>query len=127
MFHYITVCFEKYATFSGRAQRAEYWSFYLFTLIVSSVLQAADETGVVLSGIFSLATIVPSFAVTVRRLHDTNRTAWWLLLTLLPIIGWIWLIVLLIFDSTPGSNQYGPNPKGVGAEPTPASQSHSEM
>jgi len=95
--------------------------FYLLISIGLSILDGAtgtfsSETGLGLfSGIFALALLVPSIAVGVRRLHDTGRSGWWLLITLIPLIGAIVIIVFLIQDSVPGDNQYGPNPKAVAA------------
>ena len=70
-------------------------------------------SGGILSGIYSLAVLIPSIAVSVRRLHDTNHSGWWLLINLLPLIGTIILVFFLVRDSQPGQNQYGPNPKGM--------------
>jgi len=111
---------KKYAVFSGRARRREYWFFVLFSVIVTVVLTFIDnmiglydmETGVgLLSAIYSLAVLIPSIAVGVRRLHDTNRTGWWLLISLIPAIGVIVLFIFFVLDSHPGDNEYGPNPK----------------
>jgi len=115
---------KQYAVFKGRARRKEYWFFALFNLIVSVVLTVVDymtgsldpELGVgLLSGIYSLAILIPSLAVTVRRLHDTDRTGWWVLIAFIPFIGAIVLLVFMLLDSKPGDNQHGPNPKGVTA------------
>ena len=116
--------FKKYAVFSGRSRRKEYWSFVLFNIIVSIVLagidallgtfSSASNIGL-LSGIYSLAVLIPTLALTVRRLHDTDRTGWWILIVLVPFIGWIVLLVFALLDGTPGSNSYGPNPKGASA------------
>jgi len=115
---------KQYAVFKGRARRKEYWFFALFNLIVSIVLTVVDymtgsldpELGVgLLSGIYSLAILIPSLAVTVRRLHDTDRTGWWVLIAFIPFIGAIVLLVFMLLDSKPGDNQHGPNPKGVTA------------
>jgi uncharacterized membrane protein YhaH (DUF805 family) len=120
----------KYATFTGRARRKEYWYFVLFYVLAFIVLAVVDEvTGTLdeeagiglLSGIFVLATIVPLIAVTVRRLHDTDRSGWWVLLNLVPIIGGIVLLVFTVLDSQPGANRFGPNPKGVMGAGTPPS------
>ena len=114
---------KKYAVFSGRAQRAEYWFFVLFNIIISIVLGVLDgvlgtmnaEAGIgLLGGLYSLAVLIPSIAVGVRRLHDTGRSGWWLLIAFVPLIGAIVLIVFFVMDSQPGSNEHGPNPKGVG-------------
>lgn len=88
----ITTCFKKYADFNGRASRSEYWWFALFIVIVSIVLSMISNE---LSGLFSLATLLPSIAAAARRLHDTNRSGWWQLIAFIPIIGWIVLIVFL--------------------------------
>ena len=113
---------KKYAVFSGRSRRMEYWYFILFAAIISIVLNiidgligAYDRTAGVglLSSIFSLAILIPSIAVTVRRLHDTDRSGWWVLISLVPLIGWIVLLVFTVQESTPGSNMYGPNPKSA--------------
>ena len=111
---------KKYAVFSGRARRKEYWYFFLFNIIISIVLVMIDsmtgsfsaEGGMgLLSGIYTLAVLIPSVAVSVRRLHDTNRSGWWLLISLVPLIGGFVLLVFLVFDSEPEENQYGANPK----------------
>jgi uncharacterized membrane protein YhaH (DUF805 family) len=119
--NWVLECLKKYAVFSGRAQRAEYWYFSLFYTLILIGLAIVDiatglfslELGIgVLSGIFALIMTMPILAVSVRRLHDTGRSGWWLLIALIPLAG----IVLLIFtvqDGTPGENKYGPNPKTV--------------
>jgi len=113
---------KKYAVFGGRARRKEYWFFVLFNFIFAVVLAFIDgmigtfnvETGYgVLSGIYGLAVLIPGIAVTIRRLHDTDRSGWWLLICFIPLIGAIWLLVLLVIDGTSGQNQYGPDPKGL--------------
>ncbi len=113
---------KKYAVFTGRARRKEYWMFFLFNIIVSVVLGIIDSlTGTtslqygvgLLGGLYSLAVIIPSIAVGVRRLHDTDRSGWWLLIGFIPLIGVIVLIVFFCLDSTPGDNRFGPNPKGA--------------
>ncbi len=115
---------KQYAVFKGRARRKEYWFFILFNLIASLLLTLVDfmtgsldaELGMgLLSGLYSLAVLIPSLAVTVRRLHDTGRTGWWLLIGLIPLIGAIVLLVFMLLDSQPGDNEYGANPKGVAA------------
>ncbi|ANJ67332.1 hypothetical protein A9404_08010 [Halothiobacillus diazotrophicus] len=107
---------KQYAVFNGRARRAEYWYFVLFNLIISIVLGIVDgmlgSSGVgLLGGLYSLAVLIPSLAVSVRRLHDTNRSGWWLLLLLIPLIGFIVILIFMVQDSTPGENTYGSNPK----------------
>jgi uncharacterized membrane protein YhaH (DUF805 family) len=105
---------KKYAVFSGRARRKEYWLFVLFNLIITFVLGfvegLAGGPGVV-GMLYSLAVFIPGIAVSVRRLHDTGRSGWWLLIGLIPLIGAIVLLVFVIQDGKPGQNQYGANPK----------------
>lgn len=111
---------KQYTVFTGRARRKEYWMFVLFNIIISAALSIVDYfTGTynsayscgLLSGIYALAVLIPGIAVTMRRLHDTGRSGWWILIALVPIIGGIWLLVLMVLDSQPGENQYGPYPK----------------
>ena len=106
---------KKYAVFGGRARRKEYWYFFLFSTLASIILAVADRvTGTfspqvgtgLLGGLYTLAVLIPSIAVGVRRMHDTDRSGWWLLL---PIVN----LVFLCQDSRPGENQYGPNPKAA--------------
>ncbi|PSW18266.1 DUF805 domain-containing protein [Photobacterium sanctipauli] len=110
---------KKYAVFSGRARRQEYWYFILINMVIGFILQVinqqfinpADAGGGVLGMIYSLAVLVPTLAVGVRRLHDTGRAGWWLLLGLIPVIGILVLIFFFIQDSEAGNNEYGANPK----------------
>jgi uncharacterized membrane protein YhaH (DUF805 family) len=108
----------RYATFSGRARRSEYWFFYLSIIIASMVAAVIDLIiGMqVLEWIVLAGTFIPNLAVASRRLHDIGKSGWWQLIVLIPIVGWILIIVWLATDSTPGSNQYGPNPKGAGLD-----------
>lgn len=109
----VKTCFQKYATFSGRARRAEYWWFALFNLIASLVLGFIDGAlfgGQVLGTIYSLAILIPSIAVGARRLHDIGRSGWWLLIGLIPLIGALVLLWWFIQPSQEGSNQFGPDP-----------------
>lgn len=92
----ISICFKKYATFEGRASRSEYWWFVLFTFLGSAT---AGIIGQALSGLFSLAVLLPSLAVGARRLHDTDRSGWFLLLWFIPFIGWIVLVIFAVQDS----------------------------
>ncbi len=108
---------KKYATFSGRAQRSEYWYFVLFNVIISLVAGAIDAMigeANIISTIYMLAVLIPSLAVTVRRLHDTDRSGWWTLISLVPLVGFIVLIVFCAQDSDAGTNRFGPNPKAAG-------------
>jgi uncharacterized membrane protein YhaH (DUF805 family) len=107
--------FRNYATSGGRAARSEYWHWTLFTVLVSIVTMAIDylafrarEIGPV-EGVASLALLVPSVAVSIRRLHDIDRTGWWLLIVF-TVVGIILLIVWACLKGTTGPNQYGPDP-----------------
>ena|SRR6266498_3581511 len=89
--------------------------FYVVTAVLLSLVDGAlglaRNGGGPLSGLYSLAVVVPGLAVTIRRLHDTNHSGWWVLINLVPLVGWIWLLIFLVTDSDPGENRYGPNPK----------------
>ena len=102
--------FRNYANFNGRARRSEYWYFMLLNAIVA-VFNFTPLAPV--SALYSLAVLVPTLAVCFRRLHDTGRSGAYLLLLFVPIVGEILLIVWFVQDSSPGVNQYGPNPKGA--------------
>jgi uncharacterized membrane protein YhaH (DUF805 family) len=101
MNYYLSVLQDKYATFTGRASRSEFWYFILFNIIVSFILGIVD--GIIgmkiLGTIYSLAVLIPSLAVGARRLHDIGKSGWMQLLGLIPVIGWIWLIVLFAQES----------------------------
>jgi uncharacterized membrane protein YhaH (DUF805 family) len=108
--------FSNYVTFSGRACRSEYWFWVLFSVIAALVTKAIDTaifgynpSASPLNGIFELVTFLPSLAVSARRLHDIDRTAWWLLIALTGI-GAILLVVWYCFKGTPGPNRFGPDP-----------------
>ncbi|AXQ16486.1 MULTISPECIES: DUF805 domain-containing protein [Shewanella] len=107
---------KKYADFTGRARRTEYWMFTLFYIIFSLVVSAIDYAlgTTVLGLIYSLGLLLPSIAVAARRLHDTDRSGWWQLLAFIPIIGWIVLLVFYCQDSEVGDNRFGSNPKELG-------------
>ncbi len=128
----IKTCFSKYVTFSGRAQRSEFWWWALFVWVTQLVLSFVDsalfgtvtttEAGFeastntpVLTGLFSLAVFLPTISVTVRRLHDTDRSGWWYWLALVPLIGIIVLIVWWATKGTDGPNRYGEDPLNPGA------------
>jgi uncharacterized membrane protein YhaH (DUF805 family) len=129
---------KQYVDFSGRARRREYWMFVLVNVVIVIVLSvidtllgtggfratagggsfyAANSLGL-LSGLYTLAVLLPSIAVTVRRLHDTDRSGWWILLGFIPIIGGIILLVFYVLEGTRGPNRFGPDPKAI--EQTPA-------
>ena len=112
---------KKYAVFTGRARRTEYWMFLLFNIIIAIVLAFVDamagmtaEGGQgVLGTLYSLAVLLPGLGVTVRRLHDTDKSGWWLLIALVPLAGAITLLVFMLLDSQRSENRFGPNPKMV--------------
>ena len=120
---------KNYATFSGRARRKEYWMFFLISALISIVLTLLDillgtysmeyEAGL-FSGLYSLLILIPSIAVVVRRLHDTDRSGWWILISLIPLIGVIVLFVFMCLDSQPGTNRFGVNPKEAASQTLPA-------
>ncbi len=103
----VKVCFTKYADFSGRAKRPEFWWFVLFCFLGSALLEFVASS---ISWIFTLATLLPSLAVGARRLHDINKTGWLQLLWLIPVLGWIYLIYLAVQPGDAGDNQYGQPP-----------------
>ena len=120
----------KYAVFTGRARRKEYWMFFLVNLVISVVLgifgiaaglgifggmvgRAIDGAVTGITWFYSLAILIPGIAVGVRRLHDTGRSGWWILIALVPVIGAIILIIFYVENGNPGHNKYGANPKAV--------------
>ena len=125
--HWYIEALQKYAVFNGRSRRSEFWYFQLFNLLfglgitlvfgfIGLALSGGNENSAVYVGdaaniVFALATLLPAIGVRIRRLHDTDKSGWWVLLGLVPFIGGIVLIVFCVQDSQPGSNQYGPNPK----------------
>lgn len=114
--YFVDVLKNKYAQFEGRARRAEFWYFVLYNGLIYMAFSIIDNlvfggSFPILGTIYSLAVLVPGLAIAVRRLHDTNRSGWFLLIALIPLIGAIWLIVLYTTPGTIGENQYGPDPK----------------
>jgi uncharacterized membrane protein YhaH (DUF805 family) len=112
---------KQYADFNGRSHRTEFWMFTLVNFIITLVLAIVDGfiTGGFIYMLYVLAVLLPSLGVGVRRLHDTGRSGWWILVGLIPLIGIIVLIVFWVQDSQPGSNAFGPSPK-EGAVPAAA-------
>ncbi len=113
---------KQYADFRGRARRKEYWMFVLFHMIFVCVAVILDNLfGLAIEGqaygvfyfLYTLPLFVPSLAVAVRRLHDVGKSGWMLLIAFIPLVGTIWLLVLMLTDSKPGENEYGSNPKEV--------------
>lgn len=101
---------KNYVGFAGRAGRSEFWMFVLFNIVIDIVLTIVDAAigSQLLAGLYGLAVLLPSLAVGVRRLHDTGRAGWWILLGIIPIIGWIILIVFYAAEGQAADNQYGP-------------------
>jgi uncharacterized membrane protein YhaH (DUF805 family) len=124
---YLKVVIDNYVNFTGRARRKEYWMFALYNIIfVASAMIIDNILGITFKFtersylpygwiylLYVLIVIIPSFAVSVRRLHDVGKSGWWFFIALIPFIGAIWLLVLLCTDGTPGENIYGPSPKAV--------------
>ena len=111
---------KRWNDFNGRSRRMEYWIFLAINIGIEVVLSFLDamlgmrsaSTGIgPLGGLYSLVVLIPGIAVTIRRLHDTGRSGWWILIALVPIIGGIWLLVLMVLDSHKESNAWGPSPK----------------
>lgn len=136
---YISNCFKKYATFSGRARRSEFWYFALFNmfiyLLVDFVVYILRETSIsqnipvnsmnliiatiwMFWSLYYLIALIPNIAVSVRRLHDIGRSGWNIFLALIPFIGSIWLLVYFCIEGDKGDNEYGPDPKQVSPETT---------
>ena len=120
----------RYAEFSGRSRRNEFWMFFLFQILVSTAIGIVfgrptyetgagffgfatfyNSTGGVVQNLFGLAMFIPSLAVSVRRLHDIDRSGWFLLLLFVPILGWFTLFVMYCLDGNRGYNRFGPDPK----------------
>ena len=121
--HWYTDVLKKYTVFSGRATRPEYWWFtainaVIVVLIYSTVAGGGGSfgRGQAVANVYQLVVLLPSIGVAIRRLHDTDHSGWWILIGLIPLVGWVWIIVLLATGSDPGSNRYGPNPL-AGPEP----------
>lgn len=134
---YLKVVRDNYANFSGRARRKEFWMFILFSFVISCVLTVVDNMmgftftsdpipgyewasssqGGYLSSIYSLVIIIPSLAVSVRRLHDIGKSGWNLLWYFVCCIGWIYLLYLMVLEGESGTNEYGVDPKGVDSDP----------
>ena len=113
--NYYTQVLSKYAEFNGRARRSEYWYFVLINIIIISIVIYLVDAGIgsfgALGIIYSLGILIPGLAVGLRRLHDTGRSRWYLLLVLIPLIGAVSLIVFMVQDSIEGQNEYGVCPK----------------
>lgn len=122
--YYVNALKNNYANFTGRIRRREYWMFILVhvvIMIVLSILEEMVDMRDIFTGIYGLALIIPSLAMGARRLHDIGKSGWWLLISIVPLVGAIVLIIFAARDSQPGANEYGPNPKeGAAAVPVEA-------
>lgn len=110
---------QNYCNFSGRSSRSEYWWYSLFTFILGFIIAIfagilGENAGNALTGIVYLALLLPGLGLTVRRLHDINKSGWWILINLIPLVGWIIMLIWLCKDSDSTDNQYGPVPNVVG-------------
>lgn len=115
---YIKCVTTDYFNFKGRARRKEYWMFTLFSFIIYMILfilfekiMSSPDGYTITGAIYSLAVFLPTLGVSVRRLHDINRSGWWFLLSFIPLIGGLILLIFMVLDSTLGDNNYGENPK----------------
>jgi len=119
--NYYLLALKQYATFSGRATRSEYWYFFLMNfligIVISVVSMVVGDTFSILGMIYSLAVLIPGLSICARRLHDIGKSGWMMLVALIPLAGIIWLLVLLVTESNPADNIYGPKPVPV---PAPA-------
>ena len=117
MSYFMDAITKHYADFSGRARRTEYWMFALFyclALLAALLLDSLFGTVALFYVIAIFGLLLPSIAVSVRRLHDLGKSGWFQLIILIPIVGGIWFLVLMCTDGNPANNEYGPNPKTVG-------------
>ncbi|MDD2491965.1 MAG: DUF805 domain-containing protein [Bacteroidales bacterium] len=119
----------QYADFNGRSRRTEFWMFVIINIIIAAIAAFVDRLfGITFNcggdfayapqdmfgpihGLYMLIMLIPTLAVTVRRLHDTSRSGWMILVALIPVVGGIWLLILMLIEGTPGENKYGFNPK----------------
>lgn len=122
---YKKVVFENYANFNGRARRSEYWYYTLANIVFAIAAMIIDNVAGLafenigygpLYSLYALAVLIPGLAVAVRRLHDVNKSGWFLLIAFVPLIGAIWLLVLFCKEGDKGANQYGEDPKADGVE-----------
>lgn len=120
----VATCFRRYAQFDGRSARPEYWWFFLFNLLmqgatglVDAALFGRDSLGLI-NGLYSLAVLLPGIAVGVRRLHDTDRSGWWLLISFIPVIGIIMLIIWFCRPGDAGANRFGAPPARLAPAPS---------
>lgn len=115
--NWFLLAFQRFSDFHGRSRRKEYWMFFLFNLLFSAAIVIVDDILGFNEGfgflyvLYGLLVFIPSLALTVRRLHDIGKSGWMLLVSLIPLIGSIWLFILLVTEGDPHPNRYGPDPK----------------
>ncbi|MFD7032715.1 DUF805 domain-containing protein [Streptomyces sp. NPDC059917] len=115
--HWYTDVLRRYIDFDGRSRRQEYWMFVLCNFAAVLVVAIVDNvigTFPLLYVLYALAVLLPGLGLAVRRLHDTGKSGWWMFISLIPVVGGIWLIVLMATEGHAQPNQYGPNPKLAG-------------
>ena len=119
----VAICLQRYFQISGRAPRSEYWYFVLFTVLVSIATSMLDIAAfgreVTVFGLINLFFVIPSITVLVRRLHDIDRSGWWWFIILIPLIGFVILLIWACIRGTPGPNRFGPDPLGGNGGPDP--------
>ena len=104
----------QYAVFDGRARRKEYWMFLLFNFVIAAALGLVGRViglGGALQALYTLGVLIPGLAVSVRRLHDTGRSGWWLLVVLVPLVGWLIVLYFMVQPGETAENSHGPDPK----------------
>ena len=106
----LQVCYKKFFDFSGRASKSEYWWFQLYNIILYILTFVFQNDLMLLLSILIIVNLIPVYAVGVRRIHDVNKSGWWVLISFVPIIG-LYIFVLLISDGSKGKNRFGPKPK----------------
>jgi len=115
MFNYYLNVLKNYAKFSGRARRMEFWMFFLCNILVCILLSilsfVAVKIGIILSLIYGIGIIIPGLAVTVRRLHDIGKGGGWIFISMVPVIGGIWYLILMFTAGEKSENRFGPDPK----------------
>jgi uncharacterized membrane protein YhaH (DUF805 family) len=118
---------KQYAVFDGRARRKEFWMFVLFNFVIAAALGIVGRViglGGALQGLYSLGVLIPGLAVSVRRMHDTGRSGWWLLIAFIPFVGWLIALYFLVQPGETAANRYGPDPK---AELAPGERASSNL
>ncbi|MCD7904104.1 MAG: DUF805 domain-containing protein [Clostridiales bacterium] len=113
--NYYTRAFKNYANFKGRDSRKQFWMFILFNFVISLIIQVVaalilGDSAAIIMSIYELIVLIPSIAIIVRRLHDINKSGFWIFINCVPLIGWIWYLILVCKKGDEGSNRYGSVP-----------------